>query len=304
MARSRKPARTATATPDLPYSDLQKQTHDYAMTRRRVRTGEGTELLSNFEIMQRKQFESGVAGNSVSQRDFLRRAELAEHARLAVVEEECRTWSVIRATHQKTLAQARDAGLPLPRVLPHPDDILIDWKDGVQIVGPHDAADWELFQAKVRFRDALYVQQAMEDAVDGLPMDERMVEGAALTLAMLSNRWLPPSLRLSESEETSRVFGLKCVSRRDLLVQCRAAWRTAGAHVTRGRRFGTMATLLPMMDAITDMTTAFKTRENDPLGYEEAVQAAARAAYGFKQSASSQPTKSPSLTTEPAEVAT
>jgi hypothetical protein len=279
--------------PDLPYTDLQKQTHDYAMTRRRVRTGEGTELLSNFEIMQRKQFESGVAGNSVSQRDFLRRAELAENARLAAVEEECRTWSAIRAAHQKTLDQARAAGRPSPRVLPHPDDILIDWKDGVQIVGPHDAADWEVFQAKVRFRDALYIQQAMEDAVDGLPMERRPSQGATLVLAMVSNRWLPPSLRLSESEETSRVFRLKCASRRELLVQCRAAWRAAGLQVARGKRFGTMETLLPMMDAIAAMTKAFRKRDEDPLGYEESVQAGARAALEFVHSAPARSAKSP-----------
>lgn len=78
MARSRKPGgvgsgRNSTA---LPYSDQQRRTYEFANTRRTVNTGGTTRKLSNREIMELKQFETGARGNSVAQRDYLRRADL------------------------------------------------------------------------------------------------------------------------------------------------------------------------------------------------------------------------------------
>ena len=76
MTKAKKPGGAGSGrnrTP-LPYTDQRKQTHAFANQRRTVRTGATSEKLTNYEIMERKQFESGLAGNSVSQRDYLRRA--------------------------------------------------------------------------------------------------------------------------------------------------------------------------------------------------------------------------------------
>ena len=126
---------------DMPFTDMMKQTHDFITSRRRIRTSAGTEVVLNYEIMQRKQFESGVAGNSVSQRDFIDRGERAERALVEHVKQQCALWTHIKEQQQKILCDMQASGSTDPGPLPHPDDILIDPRKGVQILGPMDSED-------------------------------------------------------------------------------------------------------------------------------------------------------------------
>jgi hypothetical protein len=146
MARPRKPgnADSAGGNTSLPYTEQQKKIHAFANVRRTVRTGGTTEKLSNYEIMMRKQFESGICGNSVSQRDYLRRVELAEEARRIHIEMECAAWERINAHQQGIYDQARTSKATIPPVLPHPDDVVIDWDNGVRILGPMTEVQWKL----------------------------------------------------------------------------------------------------------------------------------------------------------------
>jgi hypothetical protein len=287
MSKAKKPggAGSGRNSTSLPFTDQRKQTHAFANKRRTVRTGATSEKLTNYEIMERKQFESGLAGNSVSQRDYLRRAEVAEEARREDVATRCLIWSQIKAQNQRAIDQARASGAPIPRVLPHPDDVIIDWEDGPRFLGPIDETDWPLYKQTADLRDLLYVQQAMEDAEDGVPMRDRPRHGGALMLAIFLNRMMAPSLRLSESAELWRVYELKRIPKRQLLLDCRKAWRKFGAPAARGGRFGTAETLLPMLRALVDATKAFRPVEDDPLGYEEAIQSAAIAVADFMNSA-------------------
>lgn len=70
MSKSTKPGAGSAGRNNthLPYTDQRRQTHEFASMRRAVRTGGAAEKLTNYQIMERKQFESGIAGNSVSQR--------------------------------------------------------------------------------------------------------------------------------------------------------------------------------------------------------------------------------------------
>lgn len=269
----------------IPYSDHQKKVYEFATAERTVRSGGVTETLSNVDIMLRKQFEAGVSGKTLAQRDYIRQFQLAEDARRADIEKRCALWSEVKARHQAVIDKARAAKAPIPRVLPHPDDIVIDWISGVRLLGPMDEMDWKKFDETVQMRDALFVQQAMEDCINGIRLRDRPTMGAAGLLGFLLNQLLPLSLRMTDHQWIDRVYKLSRLSSRDCLKDCRAAWRKVGARVARGKQFGTREKLTPMLDALRDLIDAGLRQKPDPQGYEEALHACATAADEFRRSA-------------------
>lgn len=287
MARLKKHGTAGSRRNDtsLPYTEEQKRTYEFASTRRPAKIGGVIEKLSNREIMERSQFQSGIAGNSVSQRDYLHRVEEAEAARREYIDAQCTFWSQVKVKNQRAIEEAKASQLTVPRVLPHPDDITIDWENGVRIPGPIDDEEWKRFNETVLLRDALYVQQAMEDAVNTVPMRDRPTLGAPGLLALVLNNLLPRSLRHNESDWFHLVYRLSRLSKRALLIQCGAAWKAAGPRVPRGKQFGTREKLEQMLYATRDMLKAYTTREDDPQGYDDAIYATARSMMEFKQSA-------------------
>ncbi|NJN35768.1 MAG: hypothetical protein HC794_00405 [Nitrospiraceae bacterium] len=286
MAQYAKPRLSrAVKTSPAPYSEHQKKVYDFATAERTVRSGGVTETLSNIDIMVRKQFEAGVSGKTLAQRDYIREFQLAQEARRAHIEEQCIFWSEVKAKHQRVIDNARAERVPIPWVLPHPDDIIIDWTNGVRLPGPLDEVDWKRFDQTVRMRDALFVQQAMEDCVNGIRLRDRPTLGAAGLLGFLLNQLLPPSLRLTDFQWIEKVDRLSRLSTRDCLKDCRAAWRKAGVMVARGKQFGTREKLTPMLAALRDLVDAGLQQKADPQGYEEALQACALATDDFRRSA-------------------
>jgi hypothetical protein len=158
----------------------------------------------------------------------------------------------------------------------------------VKFLGPRIEEELAIQMKTVALRDLLYIQQAMEDAQDGIPVRDRPRQGGALMQAIFLNTHLAPSLRLSQSEEFSRCYRLRFRPLRDLLKECREGWRRYGAPAKRGLRYGTAEALLPMMKSFLDLIKAHKLIEDDPLGYEEAIQTAVRAIADFIMSARNQ----------------
>lgn len=114
VAMSKKPggAGSGRTSVSFPYTDQRRQTYEFDNARRTLRTGATTKTLSAYEIMQLKQFEVGAASNSNAQRDFMRRAEVAEEARREHFGALCLFWSDIKSKNQRAIDHARAAGSP------------------------------------------------------------------------------------------------------------------------------------------------------------------------------------------------
>ncbi|MFN0115601.1 MAG: hypothetical protein ACKVPY_13085 [Paracoccaceae bacterium] len=145
------------------------------------------------------------------------------------VEAECHFWSEVKAHQQRVLDQARAAGAPAPKVIPHPNDIKIDWETGPQFLGPLSEPEWQFCKKIADFRDCLYLKQAMEDALDGVPMRDRPRLGGARMHALILNQLMPPSFRQSRDDDFNRIWVLMGRPQRQLLLDCRTAWREFGA---------------------------------------------------------------------------
>lgn len=273
MTRPRKPGNARFNRGDNipPYNEHMKQLYEFATTKRVVRSGGVTKELTHYQVVMHKQLETAIAGNSVAQRDVMRKADIAVQSRDQFIETQCDIWTLIKDRHQRAIDAACGARKPPPRDLPHPADINISYTDGVTFLGPMDEESWRRCDAVARFRDALFVQQIMEDADDCIAMDERPSSGAALVHAMYINLQLPPSFRLSDAEIGARMFRLLRLSKREAFVRCGEAWKAAGRRLPRGQRYGSLAMLEQMIAAQSDLVQVLRQRNMDPQACEVEV---------------------------------
>ena len=228
--------------------DYDERAKRMALQKLRV-TKDGKSIeMDAVEAVMSKQLTGALNGSVIAQREFLSASRTALAAHEAEIADDCQFWAAVKARNQAFIADAHTRGTPTPRVLPHPDDIVIDAKTGVRIIGPRDAASSAAFDASLRLRDALYLQQAMEDALDGKPLMERPSSGTPLITAMLINRYLPPSLKASPRDECDQIWEYTRRTKRTLLVDCRAAWRAAGVAMTRGKRLPPRDRFFPEFD--------------------------------------------------------
>ena len=276
-------------SPRSPLSPNQEMTHAFATLRRTVRIDGEEQQLSNYEAMERRLFATGIAGNSIAQREYLRRVDATFEANCLAIAEECERWTTIKAQQQKQIAAAKASGSTNACILPHPDDIVIDPERGVQLLGPIDDEDWKRFDRLVKMRDAFYLQQAMEDVVDRVSAENRPTQGAALVAAMLFNIWLPPSLQLTTSDQFAVVLRQLRLSQREALLQCRAAWRAAGCRTRRGQRFGSLEKFIAFMEALAMLVNSDAPQHKDGDHFGDDVQDAAMVFLDFAASAKVRP---------------
>lgn len=125
----------------------------------------------------------------------------------------------------------------------------------------------------------------MEDCVKGVRLRDRPAAGSPGILGFHLNSLLPPSLRMSDRCWMDRVGKLSLLSKRDILKECKAAWRRAGARVLRGQQFGRPDELMRMLHALHDMVETGQHKTANPQRYEEAIHACVIATDAFRRSA-------------------
>lgn len=298
MTRSKKPGNSRFKRDDqiAPYTEQQRKFYDLTTAKRPVRLGGETKMLSNNELVNLKQLEAALAGNSIAQRDHQRQADEAVRSRDHHIKTQCEMWSTYKDLTQQAIDQAQARKLPVPQELPHPADVLIDWAEGVTIVGPIDEAGRKRWEGQARFRDALFVQQIMEDADNRVAMEERLTTGAALVHGMLINTRLPPSFQLTDAEFKMRLFHLRRLSKREAFVRCREAWKAAGGRMPRGQHYGTLEKLVLMIEAEAELCNALRRGPLAPPALEELIEAFM---FAIREFGASAPKRRPKTTPHP-----
>ena len=298
MTRSKRPGNARFKRDDqiAPYTEQQRKFYNLTTAKRSVRLGGETKMLSNTELVDLKQLEAALAGSSIAQRDHQRRADEAVRSREHYIKTRCEMWSTYKDLTQQAIDQARARKQPLPKELPHPADVLIDWDAGVTIAGPIDEEGWKRWEGMAKFRDALFVQQIMEDADNHVTMDERLTTGAALVHGMLINTRLPPSFQMTDAEFKLRLFHLRRFSKREAFVRCREAWKAAGSRMPLGQHYGTLEELILMIEAEAELCNALRRGSVAAPALEALVEAFMGAVQEFCASA---PKRRPRLTPNP-----
>ena len=220
-----------------------------AKSSRRVNRNGTIETIPTVEAIVEKQNESALKGNSISLRTsigLIERAMAEEEARIA---DECARWEAVKDRHQALLDRASARGETAPRLFPHPDDILIDRRVGVRIVGPVSKEDWPQYDMQVKLRDALFLQDRVECREGRL---EATKPSSAFILAMFMNERMAPSLRLSQAEAMDRMMSARSLTQRDVLKLAPRALRQAGIVLPRGNCLPPPEDLIPVLKIMLD----------------------------------------------------
>jgi hypothetical protein len=156
-------------------------------------------------------------GNILAKREYMRwlaQVEAIEFARRSEIFE---FWKKHAAEAHVVMEQAKAKGEPEPRILPHPDDILLNYTDlTVRIVGPINEAEAAKTDRTFRLKHLMY-EMAIYDGPDvenepGTPLGQRWI-GLWMLLYIQAEFALPQRLR-GISDEFNEAMRLRMIFRR------------------------------------------------------------------------------------------
>jgi hypothetical protein len=124
---------------------------------RPITVREGTEAreMPLIEATIRKQFATALQGNAYAQKHVTERHGRAEKEQRAQRLQNIEVWKTYISQCQDAINQAKERKEIPPSPLPHPDDIVIDYEQGVQFKGPINEAELVQLQEHIKIRDVL-----------------------------------------------------------------------------------------------------------------------------------------------------
>lgn len=181
----------------------------------RVRSGEGTEELPTSQVVMRAlAAEAMKPGNILAKREYLRRLDQVEAIEFAHRREIFEYWKKHAADARVLIEQAKAKVEPEPRILPHPDDILLNYTDlTVRIVGPINEAEAAKTDRTFRLKHLMY-EMAIYDGPDienepDTPLGQRWV--GLWTLFYIQAEFALPKRLRGISDEFSEAMRLRMV---------------------------------------------------------------------------------------------
>jgi hypothetical protein len=103
-----------------------------------VREGGETREIPAIEAVLRKQIASALGGNAYAQKHVIERHVWAECEERERRHKDIEFWEEYQKQKWEEIENASSRGEAPPSLLPHPDDIVLDYDKGVRIRGPID----------------------------------------------------------------------------------------------------------------------------------------------------------------------
>lgn len=200
-----------------------------------VREGGEVRTMTTIEAIFRALSASALKGNAHAQWRAIDRYDQAQRERQQMIAREVEVWQYYVEQKRKEMAEAAAQGNQIPAPLPHPDDVVIDHETGVRFIGPICKKDLERMNENLAFRDALLLQDALDNRLFECVDDRLDGPGTAYLFAYFLNLAVPKRFRLSDGETANRIISYGCLPKRELLKRTYQAWRALGKDVRRGR---------------------------------------------------------------------
>lgn len=205
-----------------------------------IREGEETREIPAIEAAVRAQLWTATKkGNAYAQKHFIERYDEAERKRRAEIAERIELWELYVEIKRAEIAEAKAKGEPLPLPLPHPDDVIIDYEEGVRFIGPMNEEGAARLWETIAFRGALLLQDALDRRLfDKQDSDDPLDgPGTALVFAQCLNNSVPERFRLSDIEMIMKMERYSGIPKRVLLKEVFSAWRAINPKARRGKTF-------------------------------------------------------------------
>lgn len=181
-----------------------------------------------------------------------------------------------KAVTREQIRQALAAGVPPPKFLPHPDDIVLDSEVGYRIVGPVDEQELAQFEETGRLRDLLLMQDVLDARLMAEPESQAPLDrhGSAFLLMLALDATLPLRWRLSNVDIIMKQNRFFAMSKRNLLKTVYQAWQAEGKNVRRGHTFPPMRRARDVLAFGSDLAAAVKRGDADIEAIVQRYQAA------------------------------
>ncbi|MER8848553.1 DUF5681 domain-containing protein [Mesorhizobium australicum] len=191
--------------------------------------------LSGREAVTQRMMVDALKGNARAQglvSDLFARADEANARDIRDRNELCELWKAIKTAE---IEDAKLRGEPAPTILPHPDDVVADAATGPRFLGPVDKDEQRELERTLQMRETLIMQDALDHKSTSRPDGRQFTDpGAAMVMAMLLEKSIPPRLRLTDIDWIHRQFKYEAFSKRTLLKLLFTAWRQVGRPRPRG----------------------------------------------------------------------
>ncbi|MGB9364734.1 MAG: DUF5681 domain-containing protein [Xanthobacteraceae bacterium] len=204
-----------------------------------VREGQNTSELTEIAAVIRKQYAIALSGNAYAQKHVIQRRDWAELRKRERIARDIEVWEKYVHETRQAMAQAKAKGEPMPEPLPHPDDIIINYEEGVSCIGPMNEKQLEGVKKLVRMRDTLIMQHALDEKLWKVDYTCDPLQGpgtAWLAALWVDQKFVPKRFRLSETLGMMRLRRYQVTNKRTLLKDVYRAWRALlGLDVRRGK---------------------------------------------------------------------
>lgn len=222
-----------------------------------IREGDSVRQIPAAEAVLRALEATALRGNPLAQREYLRHYERAEENQRVEREENNARWQQYVDVMRASIAKAKEKKEPLPDLLPHPDDIVIDPVTGVRFTGPIDEADLAKVHEKCRFRDQLLLQNELDHRLSTVPKDADLLDqpGTALLFAFATNNAVPARFQLNDNQILFTLMKHDRLPKRVLLKEVHQGWRALGKSFPRGKVFPPMRQGKRMLEFSRDVSS-------------------------------------------------
>lgn len=233
---------------DLSFSDQPLLQAALRVGRKKIKVREGDKVkeVQAGEALIDATVTYGLKGNARFAGLGLDALRTAEQAYAREVAAEVEFWSAYKEFYSDRIDQAHRDGLPEPAIYPHPDDIVIDRKEGPKFLGPWDEAQHKDVLHTVKTCEVLLMQDELDKRsktrLDGSPVKE---PGTALHMFMALNNTLPPRFKLSDDAIFRLQRRFYRMTKRELLKQLHEDWRKLGKPRPRGFVTGDVTDVMP-----------------------------------------------------------
>lgn len=232
-----------------------------------VRDGDVTRQMTVEQAIIRSENNQAIKGNAYAQRNGLARIERARLAEAQEIAHEHDIWRAYVDRARARIAEAKTKGETEPQILPHPDDVVIEFGKRVRFAGPINEEELKNVLHTQRMRDHLILQDVLDERMwaKPLPADARDGPGGAALFSLMLDRTLPPRMRLSDTDRMLRRWRVERLPKRALLKMVLQGWRELGVrNIRRGALFPNMQKAAVLVGLIFDLRKGLNEGRLDP----------------------------------------
>lgn len=227
------------------------------------------EIIINDAVMH-KLVETALKGSPQSIRQYNELQRIAAEKKQHDINQDVVDWQEIKLRQHKKYVDHNKAHGCDPLDFPHPDDIIIDKRDGVGIIGPIDHDEYAAMRHTQRIVDACLWQDALDHRIAGWSLDDGPKSGALL-IATLMNDSLPAREQINDAHMNLRMMRRHGMAKRQLLKETHQAWWDAGYAFKRGMRMRSIDEIKLLLTIVFGMLRIYRDPNLDEDAQTQAI---------------------------------